>query len=222
MIKIMTQRMTILFGLTVLLFLSSTMVQATVQAKLSDPYLLIEEVANKTFNRIAADQEHIARDANHLKTIVTEELMPFIDHKYASRIILYKTKVTKAQKKAFYQAFRKYLITTYATVFAKYSDQQVVFTPSKPFADRKKVVVKTKLVSDGIPDINIDFKVRKIKKSGQWKAYDLRAMGVSLLDSKKAELAGLLRKSGGVDTVTALLNEKAQSNIVIADAVGRL
>ncbi|NQZ11226.1 MAG: ABC transporter substrate-binding protein [Algicola sp.] len=210
--------MTVLFSFVVLLFIAS----AAVQAKASDPYQLIEKVANNTFNRIAADREHIARDANHLKIIVAEELMPYIDHRYASRIILYKTKVTKAQKKAFYKAFRQYLITTYATIFAKYSDQQVVFSPGKPFADRKKVVVKTKLVSDGIPDINIDFKVRKIKKSGQWKAYDLRAMGVSLLDSKKAELARLLRKEGGVDTVTALLNEKAQSNIVIAAQVGRL
>jgi phospholipid transport system substrate-binding protein len=217
MIKIMTQRMTMLFGFMVLMFLSST-----AQANSSDPYQLIEQVANKTFNRIAADQDHIARDGNHLKTIVADELMPFIDHKYASRIILYKTKVTKAQKKAFYKAFKQYLITTYATVFAKYSDQHVVFSPGKDFANAKKVVVKTKLVSDGIPDINIDFKVRKIKKSGQWKAYDLRAMGVSLLDSKKAELAGLLRKEGGVDTVTALLIEKAQSNIIVAEQVGRL
>lgn len=218
MIKIMTQSMTVLFSFIALMLLSST----AVHANSSDPYQLIEQVANKTFNRIAADQVHIARDANHLKTIVADELMPYIDHKYASRIILYKTKVTKAQKKAFYKAFREYLITTYATVFAKYSDQQVVFAPGKDFAGAKKVVVKTKLVSDGIPDINIDFKVRKIKKSGQWKAYDLRAMGVSLLDSKKAELAGLLRKEGGVDTVTALLSEKAQSSIIIAEQLGRL
>lgn len=213
----MIQRMTVLFGFTVLLFLSSN----AVQAKSSDPYQLIEQVANKTFNRIAADQEHIGRDANHLKTIVADELMPYIDHKYASRVILYKTKVTKAQKKAFYKAFKQYLITTYATVFAKYTDQQVVFAPGKDFANKKKVIVKTKLVSDDAPDIKIDFKVRKIKKSGQWKAYDLRAMGVSLLDSKKAELAGLLRKEGGVDRVTALLNEKALSDIVIAEVVGR-
>ena len=210
--------MTVLFSFMVLLFLTS----AAVQAKASDPYQLIEKVANNTFNRIAADREHIARDANHLKTIVAEELMPYIDHRYASRIILYKIDATKVQRKAFYKAFRQYLITTYATIFAKYSNQQVVFAPGKDFSNAKKVLVKTKLVSDGIPDINIDFKVRKIKKSGQWKAYDLRAMGVSLLDSKKAELAGLLRKEGGVDTVTALLNEKAQSNIVIAEQVGRL
>ena len=40
-------------------------------------------------------------------------------------------------------------------------------------------------------------------------------MGVSLLDSKKAELAPMLRQSGGVQKVTALLNKKAASDIAV-------
>lgn len=219
MINIMMKRAAALIGITLCLIFTSTPILAS---DTTDPYKLMQQVADNTFQRIGLDQSEIARDANHLKTIVIDELMPFIDHRYAARVILYKIKATKAEKKAFYKAFKQYLITTYATVFSKYTDQKVVFAPSKAFADKKYVTVKTKLLSQGIPDINIDFKVRKNKKTGVWKAYDLKALGVSLLDSKKAELSGMLRKHNGVSTVTKLLLEKAQSNIIVNNESARL
>ncbi len=181
----------------------------------SNPYELIEQVADSTFSRIVAEQATINQNPNHLKTIVSEQLMPHVDHRYASRVILHKSTATKTQRKAFYRAFKAYLTTTYATVFAGYNPKQrVVFEPAKPVGERKKLLVKTKIVVPSQADTHIDFKVRLNKKTGHWKAYDIRAMGVSLLDSKKAELVGLLRQPGGVDKVIALLNEKATADIV--------
>ena len=70
------------------------------------------------------------------------------------------------------------------------------------------VVVKTKIIEDGKPDIRIDFKVRE-DRSGQWRAYDMIAEGISLLDAKQSELQGILRQQG-IDKVSDLLEQKSK------------
>ncbi|MFT4924336.1 MAG: phospholipid transport system substrate-binding protein [Phenylobacterium sp.] len=178
-----------------------------------DPYKMIQRVAESTFKRIVDEQQLINEDANYLKTVVREELMPYINYKLTAKIVLGKTRVTKAEKKAFYIAFNKYLITTYATVFTKYTNQKVVFEAPRSIEGKKVVTVKTRIIDGSRPDIHIDFKVRLNKKTGQWRAYDMVAEGISLLNTKKAELKGLLRKKGGVAEVTNLLTEKAKASI---------
>jgi phospholipid transport system substrate-binding protein len=70
------------------------------------------------------------------------------------------------------------------------------------------VVVETKIIEDGKPDIRIDFKVRE-DRSGQWRAYDMIAEGISLLDAKQSELQGILRQQG-IDKVSDLLEQKSK------------
>lgn len=178
-----------------------------------DPYKLIQRVAETTFKRIATDKAVINDNPNHLKVVVEEELMPYINYKFAGRVVLGKVKASKAEKKEFYKAFKGYLITTYATVFTKYTDQKVVFEPARSIEGKKVVTVKTRITDSARPDIHIDFKVRLNKKTGKWKAYDMVAEGISLLNSKKAELKAMLRQKDGVKAVTDLLNQKALLDI---------
>lgn len=63
---------------------------------------------------------------------------------------------------------------------------------------------------------NISFRVRKNKKTNDWKAYDMVAEGVSLLDSKQAELAGIIRQKG-LAHVTEMLKEKSKKKITFKD-----
>ena len=70
------------------------------------------------------------------------------------------------------------------------------------------VIVKTKIVEAGKPDIRIDFKVRE-GRNGDWGAYDMIAEGISLLDAKQSELQGILRQHG-LDYVSDLLEQKSQ------------
>ena len=180
---------------------------------ISDPYKLVEDVAEKTFARIAADQDKIKASPEHLKTVVTEELLPHVDYRYAAYKVLGKNfkKYNKQQRKAFVGAFKDYLVSTYAGVFTLYKNQKVIFEPSQPFTGKKVVIIRTKVIDEGKPDIHIDFKVRNAKKKG-WLAYDMVAEGVSLLDSKRAELNGMIRQQG-LDSVTELLIKKAQRPI---------
>lgn len=208
---LMLKKLSITF---ILFFMSILSLGAQAKGEV-DPYKMVERVAEKTFARIASDQAEIQAKPEHLKTVVTDELLPYMDYRYAAYKVLGKNykKFTKEQRNAFVKAFRDYLVSTYAGVFTLYKDQKVVFEPGRAFAKKKVVIIRTKVVDEGKPDINIDFKVRKTKKKG-WLAYDMVAEGISLLDSKRAELTGLIRQQG-LDSVTELLIEKSKRPIKV-------
>lgn len=181
-----------------------------------DPYKLIETVANITFKRFANEQTNIHKDPNILKTIVREELLPYINYRYAAFKVIggqnFKS-TTKEDRAEFTQAFREYLVTSYAQVFTLYNNQKVEFAPAKDFSKSNVVAVNTAVIEPGRDPIDISFRVRKNKKTKEWKAYDMVAEGVSLLDSKQAEFSSLIRQKG-LPHVTQMLIEKSAKDIV--------
>jgi phospholipid transport system substrate-binding protein len=181
-----------------------------------NPYTMIETVAKVTFKRFADEQAEIRQNPNLLKNIVREELMPYVNYRYAALKVIgiknYK-KTTKQNRADFITVFREYLVTSYAQVFTLYKQQKVEFEPEKNFSKAKMVAVKTSVLDPGRPPIDISFRVRKNKKTLEWKAYDMVAEGVSLLDSKQAELSGLIRQKG-LPYVTEMLKTKSDKEIV--------
>ena len=180
-----------------------------------DPYQMIKTVADITFKRFANEQGVIREEPNRLKTIVREELMPYVNYQYAAYKVIGSNfkKTNKADRAEFVPAFREYLITSYAQVFTLYNNQKVEFAPARDFSKERVVSVDTRVMEPGRDDINISFRVRKHKKTGEWKAYDMVAEGISLLDSKQAELSSIIRQKG-LPHVTAMLKEKSAKNIV--------
>jgi phospholipid transport system substrate-binding protein len=65
----------------------------------------------------------------------------------------------------------------------------------------------------GRDNIDVAFKVRLNKKTKQWQAFDMVAEGISLLDSKQAELGSIIRQKG-LPYVTELLKRKSTRDIV--------
>jgi len=198
------------------LLLNISFFSNAVEVDKTNPYVMIEKVADLTFTRFANEQADIQKNPNMLKDIVREELMPYIDYKYAAYKVLgsYLKKTTKAERKAFVPVFRDYLITSYAQVFTLYNKQKVEFEPKKNISSKTKILaVKTTILEPGRNPIDISFKVRKNKKTKQWKAFDMIAEGISLLDSKQSELNGVIRQNG-LAHVTNMLKEKATRDIV--------
>lgn len=202
---------TLIVGITLLA--CSTYVSAREVDK-KDPYHMIQTVADITFKRFANEQSAIQAEPNLLKTIVREELMPYINYQYAAYKVIGSNfkKTNKEERAEFVPAFREYLITSYAQVFTLYNNQKVVFAPAKDFSDERVVSVATSVIEPGREPIDISFRVRKHKKTGDWKAYDMVAEGISLLDSKQAELSSLIRQKG-LPHVTEMLKEKSKKSI---------
>ena len=82
-----------------------TAVQAADQ---SNPYKLMNEAAQKTFDRLKNEQPKIKANPNYLRDIVDQELLPYVQVKYAGALVLgrYYKEATPAQREAYFAAFR--------------------------------------------------------------------------------------------------------------------
>ncbi|WP_376738717.1 MULTISPECIES: MlaC/ttg2D family ABC transporter substrate-binding protein [Alteromonas] len=174
-----------------------------------NPYELVKGVASKTFDRIKANQEAVKADPEMLRTIMEEELVPHIDYKFAAFMVLGKHFKSVPQEKMgeYITVFRQYLITSYAVAMGYYDNQTVQFEPESSFSDKKSVTVRAVVQDPKRPEIKIAFKVRKDSKTNEWKAYDMVAEGISMLNSKRSEFESILRQDG-IDAVIALMREK--------------
>jgi phospholipid transport system substrate-binding protein len=210
--NIMKKLFTVIIALALMVSISAT--AKAVDSK--NPYAMIETVAKVTFKRFSDEQPEISKNPEILKDIVREELMPYINYRYAAlKVIGFKNfEQTTSQSRAdFVDVFREYLVTSYAQVFTLYKQQEVEFEPERDFDDAKVVAVRTSVLDPGRPPIDISFRVRRNTTTNEWKAYDMVAEGVSLLDSKEVELSGLIRQKG-LPYVTEMLKEKSDQKIV--------
>lgn len=196
-----------------LVMLSMGSQSADLSVNTMDPYAMVEAVAKKTFARFHQDVDIIKANQDHLKVIVSDELMPYIDYKYASYKVMgtHLKATTKEQRSRFVAAFQGYLVSTYAQAFTEYTDQAVKFFPAKKFAKEKMVEVSIDLIKVGRPPIKLIFKVRRLKDNS-WKAFDLVAEGVSLLASKSSEISNLIRQNG-INSVIIELELRTKGHI---------
>ncbi len=210
-----------LFKMAAALLLGTASLVSQAQTKpvptYSDPYKMMEVLADQTFQRIAREQAEIKKNPEILRTIVTDELVPYIDSRYAAGYVIGQSvklnTVPKEDFNTFVSAFQNYMVGTYAGVFTQYRDQKVIIEPGQPIDDKRKIItIKTRVIDPGKPDIKIEFKLRRGKNAENWLVYDMVAEGISLLDSKRSELSSLLRQQGLV-SVAALLEEKAKAPI---------
>ncbi|GAA6205374.1 MULTISPECIES: ABC transporter substrate-binding protein [Thalassotalea] len=176
--------------------------QAANQPQLS-PYQEIKSVGEKLFGRIASSQQELTKFPELMREIVEQELIPSVDYKYASYKILGKhlKSSTKEQRKNFTESMRHYLVRTYANALNQYKNQKVIYEKGTIKSTAKMASVNATIVDNNKPDIHLTFQMRKNKKTGQWKAYDLIVEGISLLSSKQAEFKGRIAKYG-IDQVT--------------------
>lgn len=168
------------------------------QAQEKNPYLMLEDVATKTFSRIKKERKLIEADPELLRKVMEEELLPYVDYNFSALKVLGKhyKKVPREKIPEYISVFRSYLITTYALAMAYYDGQKVEFQPVREVTDERTVTVRAVVKEPGRPDINLAFKLRKNKKTNVWKAYDMVAEGISLLSSKQSEFESILRKDG--------------------------
>lgn len=193
------------------LFFSILLCSVNIQAGQSaDPYVFISEVASATFERMKRDQSLIQQNRDELKTIVEQELLPHIDHAYSALFVLGTNAKDLPKEKIveFIQVFRRYLVFTYASSLSYYKNQLVEFEPTKPYAGKKTVSIKAIIKEPGKENIDVIFQVRQ-NKEGEWKAYDMTAEGISLIQTKRAEFTPMIRQKG-IDAVIALMNEKSE------------
>ncbi|HAS6237535.1 TPA: toluene tolerance protein [Vibrio vulnificus] len=193
------------FFLTCLSLLMSLNVLASTVVDKAEPYQMMKQVSEQAFARLKAEQPKIQQDPDYLKVVVEEELMPYVNEKYAALKLL-GTNLKGAKREdvtAFIDAFRAYLVSSYAQVLTQYTDQKILFGPEPKVEDGQRITsVKVDIIDTPRPNIKLEFKLRR-ENNGDWLAFDMVVEGISLLSSKQSEWNGKIRQDG----ILAVANE---------------
>ena len=184
---------------------------ASAETTQTSPYDILETAGDKLFGRISANQAELEKFPGLMEKIVEEELMPYVDYRYAAYKILGKhlKNTTKEQRKKFVDSMQHYLVRTYAKALEQYDGQEVVWEPARSIEGKRIVGVNTKIIDPKRPTIHLTFKMRQNKKTKEWKAFDMVVEGISLLQSKQSELTKRIAKQG-VDQVSLELGSIAK------------
>lgn len=171
------------------------------QVDKTKPFEMMQIVSENLFSRLKAEKLLIEENPDHLKLVVEEELMPYINYRYAALKLLGSNlrskSTTKEDVAEFVEGFHLYLVSSYAQVLTLYSDQVVEFDSNQNIDIDKRIIgIKINVIDAPNPNINIEFKLRKDKKTQEWLAFDMIAEGISLLSSKQSEWSGQIRKEG--------------------------
>lgn len=203
------------FVIAALLVVMAPMANAAVDK--TNPYSVMNEAASKTFTRLKNEQPKIKQDPNYLRQIVRDELLPFVQIKYAGALVLgrYYQQATPAQREAYFAAFNDYLQQAYGQALALYNGQNYQVQPEQSYADKDIIAIRVTITDpNGRPPVRLDFQWRKNSRTGEWQAYDMIAEGVSMISTKQNEWADILRQKG-IDGLTARLKQAAAQPITL-------
>ncbi|MBQ4833306.1 ABC transporter substrate-binding protein [Pseudoalteromonas sp. MMG010] len=172
------------------------------------PDQLLETVAQQLFHDIAQVNSQGNASKQDMAEIVEKQLMPHIDIKFVSFKLLGKhiKGIDRAQATRFISAVEHYLTGTYAGALMKYTGQKVIFEPATKQGDSGFATVKTQIINDNGPAIDLHFKLRQAKDKS-WKVYDIVAEGISLLSAKQKEVIQRI-SDVGLETVINELSAK--------------
>ncbi|MCA1921432.1 phospholipid-binding protein MlaC [Buttiauxella noackiae] len=183
----------------------------------SNPYKLMGEAAQKTFDRLKNEQPKIRQNPDYLRDVVGQELLPYVQVKYAGALVLgrYYKDATPAQRDAYFKAFEAYLKQAYGQALAMYNGQSYQIAPEQPLGNATIVAIRVTIVDpNGRPPVRLDFQWRKNTQTGNWQAYDMIAEGVSMITTKQNEWSDILRTKG-IDGLTAQLQSISKLPITL-------
>lgn len=192
-------------------------VTQTVRAETS-PYVLMQQASDKLFADIKNNQAKIKKDPNYLRTIVRNDLLPYVQVNYAGSLVLgsHFKSTTPEQREKFFKAFSDFIEQAYAQVLTAYTDQNIQIEPAKEVGDKNLVSIRVNIMQNGgQAPIKLDFKWRKNSKTGEWQAYDLVAEGVSMVVTKQNEWSGILRQQG-IEALTAQIQKSAAAPVTLS------
>lgn len=200
-----------------MLFAVGVLLTSVAALAAQNPYQLMQQASDKLFADISASQSQIKQNPNYLRTIVKQDLMPYVHVKYAGSLVLgnYFKTATPAQREAFFTAFGHFIEQSYAQVLTFYNKQKVSIEPEKS-VDGKNIVNIRVVVdqNNGAEPIKLDFKWRKNSKTNEWQAFDMAVEGVSMVETKKGEWSGVLRKNG-IEALTAQIEKSASLPVTL-------
>ncbi len=207
-----------LFKQTLTVSILTSLLAGTAFAAPSEaPPAFIKRVADGLIGRLKADHKKLQTNPAAVKTIVRENLDPYIDSQAFTRIVMgtYATNQysSAAQRAQFEKNFRETLIENYGSAFAKYSNQSYSIRPYKA-TNSKNPVVTVDFNNKG-EKIPVSFQL--VDKGTQWKIRNINVSGIDLGLQFRNQFAATVKRNGG-NLDKAIANFQPDADAAVSQA----
>jgi phospholipid transport system substrate-binding protein len=171
------------------------------------PDVLVKNVTEEVLAEIRKDKALQAGNAAKVGALVEAKIVPHFDFRRITQTAVGRgwRSATPEQRERLTEEFKTLLVRTYSGALAGYRDQVIEFKPLRASAADTEVTVKSLIRQAGAPPIAIEYDVAKA--DAQWKVYDVRIDGISLVATYRSAFAEEV-SNRGVDGLISLLARK--------------
>ncbi|MGH8292387.1 MAG: MlaC/ttg2D family ABC transporter substrate-binding protein [Gammaproteobacteria bacterium] len=174
------------------------------------PNQVIQQTAQAILTEVNSNRAVLSRDPAKLYALVGKLLLPHFDFDYASRLVLglYWRSATPAQRKAFEDAFYRFLVNGYANglLHGNYSARNLKVDPWRGSAEDTRAMVRTQVLRPNAPPVQVDYAM--VRTPQGWKAFDVSIEGVSYVLNYRNQFGPEIQQKG-LDALIARLNADA-------------
>ena len=197
----MSETLNLAFAFTWLLAMPSA------HAEEARPDLLLKGVSEEVIAEIRKDKVLQAGDAAKIAAVVEAKIVPHFDFRRITQIAVGKSwrSATPEQQERLTEEFKTLLERTYSGALTGYRDQVIEFRPLRASAADTEVTVRSQVRQSGTQPITIEYDVAKT--GTQWKVYDVRIEGISLVATYRTSFAEEIANRG-VEGLISLLARK--------------
>jgi phospholipid transport system substrate-binding protein len=171
------------------------------------PDVLIKSVSGEVIAEIRKDKAIRGGDAAKIAALVDAKIVPHFDLRRITQLAVGPgwRRATPEQQERLTQEFKTLLVRTYSGALASYGDQAVEFRPLRAAAGDTEVTVKSLIRQSGTEPIAVEYDLARV--GAQWKIFDVRISGISLVATYRSSFAEEVRNHG-IDGLIGLLEWK--------------
>ncbi|MDH5423619.1 MAG: ABC transporter substrate-binding protein [Gammaproteobacteria bacterium] len=173
---------------------------------------LIKNTSEQVLKALEEQKERLKKDPNHVYKLVDEIILPNIDFEKMAKLALGKNwrKANKSEQKAFTVAFRQLLVRTYSKSLSEYSGQKLIYLPFRMADGDTEVTVRTEIDQQSGFPIPVDYSL--FLKGDEWKVYDIKIDGLSLVTNYRGSFAKEIRAKGIAELIKKLQDKNKQES----------
>lgn len=198
-----------LFAVMMLSFLAFS---ASAQA-MPEPQALVKEASDNMLKALKDHEAELESDPQKIYTLVQEILFPHFDFERMARLALGRSwrDASAEQQTKFVEEFRLLLVRTYATAMLEYTNEEIRFLPFRDDIEKGRVSVPMEVVQPNGPSVPMSLALYK-NKNNEWKVYDVKIEGISLVTNYRSSFNRDIRTSGMDALIESLSkrNDKAR------------
>ena len=184
---------------------------AAAPAQETMPDALVRSITDDVAAALKRDKAMQALDSGKLAELVEARILPHFDFRRTTQIAMgaYWRHATPEQQEQLTREFRALLVRTYSSALASYRDQTIEVRPLRMRPGDTEVTVRSLVRQAGAEPVQIDYDMERT--ASDWKVYDVRVGGISLVATYRTAFAEEVRNHGvdGLIQVLAAKNRNA-------------